>query len=110
MKSYGRPLTTHVLLTAGLLMKACVIPAATATSTATPVSTQTPTSTATRRPIPTSTRVPEQISAGTVGRLAEEFQIGVGSVADATWLPDGTFALIHRAGVSVYDPRRAFRF
>lgn len=69
------------------------IPTATITLTYTP----SPTSTVT--PTPT----PQPITSANIDEISEDFQIGVGTISDISWLPDGNLAVTHSVGVSIYN-------
>ena len=74
----------------------------TQTITPSPAPTNTPTNTPTITPLP-PTPTSQPISSENVVNIYEDFQIGIGEIANAVWMPDGNIALIHSEGISIYD-------
>ena len=77
-----------------------ITPSLAPTNTPSPAPTNTPTITP-LPPTPTS----QPISSENVVNIYEDFQIGIGEIANAVWMPDGNIALIHSEGISIYDSK-----
>lgn len=95
-----------------LVLSACGSSNTPAPSPATPSATKpipTATVTLTYTPSPTSTvtptPTPQPITLSNIDKISEDFQIGVGTISDISWLPDGNIAVTHSVGVSIYDSK-----